>query len=93
MSIPNRGIGYAVIHNGHVVSAATSFSIYDDGIETEVASHPDYRRKGLATIVSSTLILVSLDKGKYHSWDGANEEFVKLAQRWPLIHTLIRVYN
>jgi len=77
----NRGIGYAIIHNGHVVSAATSFSIYNDGIEIEVASHPDYRRKGLATIVASTLILDCLDKGKYPSWDGANEESVKLAQK------------
>ena len=77
----NRGIGYAIIHNGLVVSAATSFSIYDDGIEIEVASHPDYRRKGLATIVTSTLILDCLDKGKYPSWDGANEESVILAQK------------
>ena len=77
----NRGIGYAIIHKDRVVSAATSFSIYDDGIEIEVATHPAYRRNDLATIVASTLILDCLDKGKYPSWDGANEESVKLAQK------------
>ena len=77
----NRGIGYAIINNNQVVSAATSFSMYDEGIEIEVASHPNYRRKGLATIVASTLILDCLDRGKYPSWDGANMDSVKLAQK------------
>jgi RimJ/RimL family protein N-acetyltransferase len=77
----NRGLGYAVLHGGKVVSAATSFSIYDEGIEIEVASHPDYRRKGLATIAASALIVDCLDRGKYPSWDGANSESVKLAEK------------
>lgn len=77
----NRGVGYAILNEGQVVSAATSFSIYDDGIEIEVASHSDHRRKGLATIAASTLILDCLDRGKYPSWDGANEESVELAQK------------
>lgn len=77
----NRGIGYAILHEGKVVSAATSFSIYDEGIEIEVASHPDHRRKGLATIVASALILDCIDRGKYPSWDGANSESVELAKK------------
>ncbi len=77
----NRGVGYAILSEGRVVSAATSFSIYDDGIEIEVASHSKHRRKGLATITASTLILDCLDRGKYPSWDGANMESVELAQK------------
>ncbi|MEH7458869.1 GNAT family N-acetyltransferase [Bacillus pseudomycoides] len=77
----DRGVGYAILNKGQVVSAATSFSIYDDGIEIEVASHPNHRRKGLATIVASALILDCLDKGKYPSWDGANSESVELAKK------------
>jgi len=77
----NRGIGYSILNEGQVVSAATSFSIYDDGIEIEVASHPDHRRKGLATIIVASLILECLDRGKYPSWDGANTESVELAQK------------
>ncbi|MED1410755.1 MULTISPECIES: GNAT family N-acetyltransferase [Bacillus] len=77
----DRGVGYAILHKGQVVSAATSFSIYDDGIEIEIASHPNHRRKGLATIVASALILDCLDRGKYPSWDGANSESVELAKK------------
>ncbi|RNA70637.1 GNAT family N-acetyltransferase [Alteribacter keqinensis] len=77
----NRRAGYAILNDGQVVSAATSFSIYDDGIEIEVASHPNHRRKGLATIVTSALILDCLKKGKYPSWDGANAESVELAKK------------
>ena len=49
----DRGVGYAILHEGKVVSAATSFSIYDDGIEIEIATNSQYRRKGLATITAS----------------------------------------
>ncbi|WP_456278766.1 GNAT family N-acetyltransferase [Bacillus sp. AK128] len=77
----NRGLGYAILNEGKVVSAATSFSIYDEGIEIEVASHPVHRRKGLATIVASALILDCIDRGKYPSWDGANFESVELAKK------------
>lgn len=77
----NRGMGHAILHEGKVVSAATSFSIYDEGIEIEVASHPDHRRKGLATIVASALVLDCIDRGKYPSWDGANSESVELAKK------------
>ncbi|QWU45717.1 GNAT family N-acetyltransferase [Bacillus sp. NP247] len=77
----DRGVGYAILNKGKVVSAATSFSVYDDGIEIEIASHPEHRRKGLATIVASALILDCLDRGKYPSWDGANSESVELAKK------------
>ena len=77
----NRGVGYAILHEGKVVSAATSFSIYDEGVEIEVASHLDHRRKGLATIAASALISDCIDRGQYPSWDGANSESVELAKK------------
>lgn len=77
----HRGIGYAILHEERVVSAATSFSIYDDGIEIEIATHPEYRRKGLATLTASALILDCINNGLYPSWDGANSESVELAKK------------
>lgn len=77
----NRGVGYAILYEGKVVSAATSFSIYNGGIEIEIATNSQYRRKGLATIIASALILDCLDKGKYPSWDGSNSESVELAKK------------
>lgn len=75
------GVGFAIVNDGKVVSGATSFSIYDGGIEIEVATHPNHTRKGLATVTASALILECLDRGIYPSWDGANIESVKLAQK------------
>ena len=77
----DRGVGYAILHEGIIVSAATSFSIFDDGIEIEIATNAQYRRKGLATITASALILDCLDKGKYPNWDGASSESVALAKK------------
>ncbi|MFD1031565.1 GNAT family N-acetyltransferase [Metaplanococcus flavidus] len=76
-----RGKGYAVLFEGKVVSAATSFSIFDEGIEIEIATDPDYRRKGLAAVTASALILDCLDNGLYPSWDAANAESLQLAEK------------
>ncbi|MFD2045485.1 GNAT family N-acetyltransferase [Ornithinibacillus salinisoli] len=77
----NRGVGFAVLHNGKVVCGATSFSVYNDGIEIEIATHPEYRRKNLATVTAAALILYCLDIGIYSNWDGANMESVLLAEK------------
>ena len=76
-----RGVGFAVLRNGEVVSAATSFSIYDEGIEIEIGTDPAYRRKGLAAVTAAALIIDCLDKGLYPSWDAANTESLKLAEK------------
>ncbi|WP_212936917.1 GNAT family N-acetyltransferase, partial [Bacillus hominis] len=77
----NRGIGYCILYNGEVVCGASSYSIYDDGIEIEVATDFDHRRKGLATVVCAALILDCLEKGKYPNWDAANSTSAKLADK------------
>ncbi|MDX8363207.1 GNAT family N-acetyltransferase [Cytobacillus sp. IB215316] len=77
----NRGIGYAILYDGQVVCGASSYSIYNHGIEIEVATHPLHRRKGLASIAASALILDCLENGFYPSWDAANIESANLAQK------------
>ncbi|HCQ88916.1 MAG TPA: GNAT family N-acetyltransferase [Clostridium sp.] len=77
----NKGVGYCILHNGQVVCAASSYSVYNDGIEIEVDTHTDYRRKGLATVASAALILDCLDKGKYPNWDADNLNSVSLAEK------------
>ncbi|HSJ37158.1 MAG TPA: GNAT family N-acetyltransferase, partial [Planococcus sp. (in: firmicutes)] len=42
---------------------------------------PQYQRKGLAAITASALILDCLDNGLYPSWDAANAESAKLAEK------------
>lgn len=75
-----RGIGFGILHNGEVVCGASSYSIYNEGIGIEVATHRKHRRKGLATVASSALILECLKKGIYPSWDAANYASTLLAE-------------
>ena len=77
----NKGVGYCILYNGQVVCGASSYSVYDGGIEIEVDTHPDHRRRGLATVASSALILDCLERGKYPNWDAANLDSVYLAEK------------
>ena len=77
-----RGIGVGITHNGKLVAGASSYSVYDTGIEVEIDTNEDYRGKGLATICGAKLILACLDRGLYPSWDAANERSVHLAGKF-----------
>lgn len=77
----NRGLGICALHQGKIVSGASSYTIYDGGIEIEVDTHPDYRRLGLACACAAKLILLCLDRGLYPSWDAATLISVALAQK------------
>ncbi len=77
----NRGIGFAITYQNKVVSAASSYTFYDEGIEIEIETHPDYRRRGLGTAVASALILFCLSKGLYPSWDAAHSGSAAMARK------------
>ncbi len=77
----NKSVGYCIVHEGEAVCGASSYSVYDEGIEIEIDTHPEHRRKGLATVAASALILDCLERGKYPSWDAANLESVDLAKK------------
>ena len=76
-----RGLGYCVYHNGEIVGGASSYTVYDGGIEIEIDVREEHRRKGLATACGARLILECLDRGLYPSWDAANKESVALAEK------------
>ncbi len=75
------GLGVAALKDGELVSGASSYSRYNDGIEIEIDTHKDYRRKGLAYACGAKLILECLDRGLYPSWDAQNMWSVALAQK------------
>jgi len=76
-----RGIGVVALHNGEVVSGASSYTVYRDGIEIEIDTREDYRRKGLALACGARLILECLKRNLYPSWDAQNLESVALAKK------------
>ena len=75
------GLGAVVLKDGQLVAGASSYSRYNEGIEIEVDTREDYRRKGLAYVCGAKLILECLEKGLYPSWDAQNIWSVALAEK------------
>lgn len=75
------GRGMVVMKSGRIVSGASSYTRYNEGIEIEVDTVAEERRKGLATIACAALILRCLDEGLYPSWDAQNMVSVHLAEK------------
>jgi len=75
------GRGKVILKNGEIVSGASSYARYNGGIEIEVDTVPEERRKQLATAVCAALILSCLEEGLYPSWDAQNIHSVRLAEK------------
>jgi hypothetical protein len=75
------GLGFVAFHNDMIISGAASYTVYSKGIEIEIDTKEGYRRKGLALVCASKLILECLDRVLYPSWDAANRESVALAEK------------
>ena len=75
------GRGMVITKDDKIVSGASSYTRYLEGIEIEVDTIPDERRNHLATIVCSALILSCLEEGLYPSWDAQNMNSVRLAEK------------
>ncbi len=76
-----RGLGVAVLHQGRPVAGAGSYLIYNGGIEIEIDTKPEFRQRGLATACGAQLILESLKRGLYPSWDAYDLRSVALAEK------------
>ena len=75
------GRGMVILKNGKIVSGASSYTRYREGIEIEVDTIESERRKHLATVACSALILRCLDEGLYPSWDAQNMGSVHLSEK------------
>lgn len=76
-----KGLGVVAVKNGKIVSGASSYTRYQEGIEIEVDTKIDERRKHLATVCCAKLILECLERGLYPSWDAQNIWSVHLAEK------------
>ena len=75
------GLGVVALKDGELVAGASSYSRYKDGIEIEIDTREDHRRKGLAYACGAKLILECLKRGLYPSWDAQNKWSVGLAEK------------
>lgn len=76
-----RGIGIAALYKGTVVGGASSYTVYDGGIEIEIDTREDYRRRGIATACGARLILECIKRGLYPNWDAQNKWSAALAEK------------
>ena len=75
------GLGVAVTESGEVVAGASSYSGWPGGIEIEIDTREDHRRRGLAYAAGAALILACLERGWYPSWDAHNPASLALAEK------------
>lgn len=75
------GLGAVILKEGIPVSGASSYSRYQDGIEIEIDTKEEYRRKGLAYTCGAKMILECLERNLYPSWDAQNKWSVALAEK------------
>ena len=91
------GLGVVILKDGQLVAGASSYTTYKDGIEIQVDTKEDYRRKGLASVCSAKLILECLEQGLYPSWDAQNKGSLALAEKlgyhYSHVYTAYEVYK
>lgn len=75
------GLGAVILKDGEPVSGASSYTSYKGGIEIQIDTRKDCRRKGLACICGARLILECMERGWYPSWDAQNQWSVALAEK------------
>ena len=75
------GLGIVILDKGVPVSGASSYTRYETGIEVEIDTKEEYRRKGLASVCGAGLILECMDRELYPSWDAQNKWSLALAEK------------
>lgn len=75
------GLGVVLFLDGELAAGASSYSRYREGIEIEIDTREDCRRRGLAYACGARLILECLDRGWYPSWDAQNLWSLALAEK------------
>lgn len=73
------GIGFGILKDGRLAAGASSYASYKEGIEIQIDTKMEHRRKGLARACGAALILECLKRGLYPSWDAQNRESLSLA--------------
>lgn len=77
----SRGLGYAVTKDGKLVSGTSTMTVCDGGAEIQVATHPGFRKKGLAIPSAAAFILECFKRGINPNWDAPDEVSLHMALR------------
>lgn len=77
----SSALGYAVVRDGEIVAAASTYSHYNGGINIVMHTRADHRHRGLAYACCASVILDCLDRGIYPSIDANGETAAALAEK------------
>lgn len=75
----SRGFGFAALENGKLVAGASTMTVYDGGIEIQVATDINYRKRGLAMPCAAALLQECMKRKLRPCWDAANLISKKMA--------------
>lgn len=75
------GLGAVILKDGELAAGASSYTRYRDGIEVEIDTKEEYRRRGLAYACGAKLILECEKRNLYPSWDAQNLWSAALAKK------------
>ena len=74
-----HGAGVAVLFDGDVTAAASSFLTFGNDIELDLFTSPEHRRKGLADHCVSQLMRDCTERGLTVHWDAQNTASAEMA--------------
>ena len=77
----DKGMGMVICRDGEIVAGASSYTSYREGIEVEIITKEDFRKRGLAVVCGSALVLKALENNLYPNWDAANMASVAVATK------------
>ena len=75
------GVGFGIEHDGRFVSGCSSCALSSRRLEFEIQTHPDFRRRGLATAAAASMIEHCIDRGLEPCWDAHNDVSAMLAAK------------
>lgn len=76
-----RGVGYYMKADKKTIGAAYSSLVCNEGIEVSLFVVDEYRRRGVATVITSKLLKWCLENNARANWDAANPASCKLAEK------------
>ncbi len=75
------GFGFVAIIDGNIAGGVGCYTMYLNGIEVEIDTRREYRRRGIATRLAQRMILECGRRGLECHWDAMNSESAALATK------------
>ncbi|MDF2886626.1 MAG: hypothetical protein K0R23_1011 [Lacrimispora sp.] len=75
------GFGFAALDGERLISGCSAYKISEEKIVVKVATHKEYKRRGLALACSAELILSCLKQEIFPTWDADNIPAAGLAEK------------